>query len=70
MSTPQRVDRSFGTPSRHVDRSNGTPSRNITPSQRTKKASITPRRIAVATPKRIEAHLNEDEIAELMSEDM
>ncbi|XP_076240348.1 DNA primase large subunit [Calliopsis andreniformis] len=72
-NTPKRIDKNIGTPLRHSDKLSGTPLRNIdrssTPSRRTEKTSVTPRRVAV-TPMRIDTHLNDDEIAELMSEDM
>lgn len=80
VGTPKRMDRSIGTPAR-IDRSIGTPVRNAatpsrsmdganTPSRPTERTSMTPSRASKATPKRIENHLNDDEIAELMSSDI
>ena len=71
IGTPSRIIDRSGTPSRIVDR-NGTPSRNAdritTPLQKIERPITTPTRSFAATPKRID--LNDDEIAELMSEDM
>ncbi|KZC07086.1 PREDICTED: DNA primase large subunit-like [Dufourea novaeangliae] len=75
FSNTPRMDKSMGTPLRNVDRSIlGTPPRSInksnTPVRKVERVSVTPVRATKATPKRIDTNLNEDEIAELMSEDM
>ncbi|KOC66508.1 DNA primase large subunit [Habropoda laboriosa] len=72
IGTPNRIDRNSGTPLRNI----ATPSRSsdrtpTTPMRRIDRTSMmTPVKSVKATPKRIENHLNDDEIAELMSEDM
>lgn len=70
IGTPRSTDRNVSTPLRSAM----TPSRSIdkgsTPSRRTARTNSTPTRAARPTPKRIENHLNDDDIAQLMSEDM
>ncbi|XP_033318780.1 DNA primase large subunit-like [Bombus bifarius] len=70
IGTPRNMDRNVSTPLRSAM----TPSRSIdkgsTPSRRMARMNSTPTRAARPTPKRIENHLNDDDIAQLMSEDM
>lgn len=78
FTSPGLASPSIGTP-RNIDKGISTPLRNtMTPkrdrgsmsSTKVGRTNMTPVRTARATPKRIETHLNDDDIAQLMSEDM
>ncbi|CAK9819568.1 DNA primase large subunit [Anthophora quadrimaculata] len=70
IGTPKRIDRNNGTPLRNTATPSTSTDRTATPSRKMERANMTPVKPIKATPKRIENHLNDDEIAELMSEDM
>ncbi|KAF3430233.1 hypothetical protein E2986_05477 [Frieseomelitta varia] len=68
IGTPRNIDKGIGTPLRNTM----TPKRDRGSMSSTKmgRTNMTPVRTTRATPKRIETHLNDDDIAQLMSEDI